>query len=139
MCLYSQALKTLKNAKSVKIFAPSGAWFKNRTKDRWLKALVEFEGHVEFIAGRGYDELTDDLVLRRFEMLSKGKVDVYELEPNKHFLTGIILFDSCALVGLSSSRPESVRYFETTVPSHLEVLQGLINDSKKIAKKWKKN
>ena len=137
MCLYRKATQKLKNTKNVRVFAPSGAWFRNKDKDAWIKALVTFEGDVEFIAGRGYDKKTDALVLQRFEVLHKAGVKVYELEPNPNFLTGIILFGDCAFLGLSSSTLESLRYFETSVPSHLEVISHLIDDAKGVSKLWK--
>lgn len=135
---FKRAIKLLEDSNTVKVFAPSGAWALSSTKDDWLEAMVNSPAEAQFVAGRGYDEITDDVVCRRLNFLHSGGVQVYEVEPTPAYRLGIIIFDKAALVGLSGATPRQFRYFETDIPSHLDALNGTFRDARKAAKRWKK-
>ena len=137
--IFARAIELLQESETVKVFAPSGDWAVDETKDIWLKALAESDKDITFIAGRGYDETTNAKVEERLDYLSSNGVEVYHLEPTPQHRLGIILFDRCALIGLSATAEDPFRGMETTLPSHIETLENILREAQRAAVAWKTN
>lgn len=104
---FQRAQDILKDAKSVRVFAPTGVWAASEKKQQWLEDLAKrTDIPRSFVAGLSPDKGKDSFVEERLVKLERGGVDIRTLPPHRDYQLGFIIFDTKLLMGVGDGFQE---------------------------------
>lgn len=112
---YDRAIELLRKSKTLRVFAPTGLWLKNKAKRDWIQAICSSLADREIVYGDGTSVMQKVVVGVRAKKLSEAGVKLFKYPQQRQSHLGFIIFDDIALVGLKDNIVEITNKVELKI------------------------